>query len=69
MPVEVVRMWPNGPLRQFSTDKARPSSTFIPYQSKTLSGHAGSYVCERCQQPADGVYIVDGQWVGGCCKG
>jgi len=30
----VVRMWQNGPLRRFCSDKERPNSSFLPYPVK-----------------------------------
>lgn len=54
MTIEVKRMWESGPLRQFSDQ--REASTWNRYQSATLDGFAGQYVCDDCQQPVVGVY-------------
>jgi hypothetical protein len=50
------RMWPGGPLRQFTEGK-HPSS-WTPYQSSQLRGFAGQYVCDECLEPTAGVYRV-----------
>ena len=56
--IEIRRMWPGGPLREFATE--RPNSSWgTPYQSNTLAGFAGRYVCESCLKPSPmGVYQV-----------
>jgi hypothetical protein len=62
------RMWPGGPLRQFSKHQA--SSHYVAYSSPILKGYTGSYVCDRCQTPSPGVYFVKpvGNWLCGPCK-
>lgn len=65
--IELKRMWPDGPLRQFSNASKRPATSFIALAG---GGYGGSYVCEGCSKPCDGVYRVmpARKWLGGCCK-
>jgi hypothetical protein len=65
---QVLRMWQNGPLRRFCSGNVRPNSLFMPYESKTLKGFAGCYVCAACLKSCDGVYQVGADWLGGCCR-
>jgi hypothetical protein len=51
--MEPTRMWEEGPLRHFSVERF-PNS--ISYESPTLTGYVGTYVCERCATSAPGVY-------------
>jgi hypothetical protein len=56
MPIEIKRMWEGGPLRRWSDGPQGRGWT--SYQSPTLRGFAGSYVCEACQASVAGVYYV-----------
>src|SRR5215813_7051044 len=62
------RMWNGGPLRQFSNTQA--GGHYIAYSSPILKGYAGSYVCDGCQEPCAGVYLVRPLeiWLCGACK-
>jgi hypothetical protein len=63
--VQVIRMWPGGPLREVSST-ARNS-----WIAHSRYGFAGRYVCERCREPVAGVYssIHGGDWqCAGCRK-
>jgi hypothetical protein len=62
------RMWNGGPLRQFS--EAQVKSHYVAYCSPILTGYAGSYICDGCQEPCAGVYLVRpfGIWLCGACK-
>src|SRR5215469_16942691 len=64
----VQRMWPDGPLREFS--ETRPNSRWKTHSSRFLRGYAGSYVCDGCLSPTQGVYRVVslGKWLCGPCK-
>ena len=61
-------MWEGGPLRQFSRTQAK--SHYVAYSGPILTGYAGSYICEGCQGPCSGVYLVRlfGIWLCGACK-
>jgi hypothetical protein len=48
LPYGVKRMWPGGPLRQFSN---RPFLGSIPYHG---GGYAGAYICAACEAPTSG---------------
>jgi hypothetical protein len=69
-PRSIVRMWDQGPLRQFARAEKRPASNYVPYQTANLTGFAGSYVCDVCRCPSTGIYRVLslGKWVCGGCK-
>ena len=62
------RMWPGGPLRQFS--KRQAGGNYTAYSGPIPTGYAGSYICERCQRPCAGIYFVRPvkNWVCGPCK-
>ena len=64
----VRRMWEGGPLRQFSETEAK--SHYVAYSGPFLRGYGGSYVCDRCQRPCAGVYLVreTHKWLCGGCK-
>lgn len=59
-------MWQGGPLRQWAPKQPKGKS----WVKLAGDGFAGSYVCERCQRPVDGVYRVlePQKWVCGPCK-
>ena len=61
----VVRMWGGGPLRNWSPIKT-PTSPHRHSQGCFV----GAYVCERCRESCDGIYLVrEGQsWLCGGCK-
>lgn len=63
--VEIKRMWPGGPLRR-RTSK-RTSLTPIGYAD---GGFVGSYVCDGCRRPGDGLYCArEGyRWLCGACR-
>jgi len=62
--IELRRMWPGGPLRQWSE---RRHGNFIPLHS---GGFAGRYCCDQCRKPCAGVYRVihASRWLCGPCK-
>ena len=64
----VERMWPGGPLRQFS--KRQAGSHYVAYSGPFLTGYAGSYVCDRCLRPCAGVYYAQTRqdWLCGACR-
>ena len=64
--VTIRRMWPGGPLRQWSG--TRPATG--KWISFAAGGYAGSYVCDECQRSVDGVYRVVGaqKWLCGACR-
>lgn len=68
MSVHVKRMWGGGPLRMFSNTRD-PQAT-IRYHNADIDGFAGSYVCELCERPVDGVYFVKSEtkWLCGGCR-
>lgn len=52
--VEVKRMWPGGPLRQFAKEK---QGGWVSYEAGGLKGFAGMYICDKCALPAPmGIY-------------
>jgi hypothetical protein len=59
---EVKRMWPGGPLRQFSPTRFSGS---IPMDG---GGHVGSYVCDVCGNVVAGVYEYPGGWRCAGCR-
>lgn len=52
----VRRMWPKGPLRQFSD--THDVKSWTPYRSALHRGFAGSYVCDCCVGVVMGLYRV-----------
>ena len=48
---EIRRMWEGGPLREWSAERAKTG--MISYAT---GGYVGCYVCDKCQQPAAGLY-------------
>jgi hypothetical protein len=66
MAIEIKRMWEGGPLRQWSAERPLKGK-WIAYAT---GGFAGCYVCEWCQESADGVYFVrePQKWLCGACK-
>jgi len=67
--VTVKTMWNNGPLRRWSA----PKTTLTP-MGYGGGGFVGSYVCSKCLNPCDGVYLIRGRpreelkWLCGPCK-
>ena len=61
---EIRQMWDFGPLRRWSPTKT--TQTPLGYSV----GFVGSYICERCSEPCDGVYRLrePKKWVCGDCK-
>ena len=55
MTIEIKRMWPTGPLRQWSNDPVHRNSWNL-YQCNSSHGFVGSYVCDDCREPVVGVY-------------
>jgi hypothetical protein len=66
--VAIQRMWRGGPLREFS--EVRLSNNQKAYSSPFLQGYAGSYVCDGCLTPTEGVYrvLLTKKWLCGRCK-
>jgi hypothetical protein len=56
--MEIVRMWPGGPLRQFIVSDRHPGGSFIRHGNASPGGFAGSYTCDVCRRPAGGLYCV-----------
>ena len=66
---EMRRMWPGGPLRQWSP--VREGGCSMPLDG---GGYGGPYECEGCLTPVPGVYRVitqpqrGGTWLCASCK-
>lgn len=66
---EIRTMWEGGPDRRWSQTK-------IPGAKMHLDngGYGGSYVCQACREPTEGVYIAgrssehEGKWICGGCR-
>jgi len=62
------RMWECGPLRLFAESRTRLTSNYLAYQSQTLQGVAGPYICSSCRQTTPGVYYAGGDaWICHSC--
>jgi hypothetical protein len=73
--IPIVTMWPGGPQRRFFAPQSDPQplgGKSVAYAAQKraggLVGWAGAYVCDECKSNSDGVYLVEGRWVGGCCR-
>src|SRR5689334_19507053 len=65
-PLAVTRMWPGGPLRNFS--KAPYNHSHLAYKSSFLAGFVGGYVCERCRRSVAGVFWHGSNWLCDGCR-
>jgi hypothetical protein len=54
-PIEVLRAWEGGPLREFAAIRPKPGWG-IPYDGP--KPYANSYVCDECGKPCVGVYFL-----------
>jgi hypothetical protein len=65
--VTVRRMWPGGPLRQWSDKRQPRAGNWIAHAA---GGYVGAYLCGGCQAPCNGVYFVQRvkKWLCGACK-
>lgn len=63
--VTLRQMWSGGPLRRWSDQK----TTLTPL-GYGQGGFVGSYVCQGCSEPCDGVYRAreEQRWLCGGCK-
>jgi hypothetical protein len=57
------RMWPGGPLRNWSPTQASAASMLY-----AKGGYVGGYVCDLCQRTSPGAYHARGLWLCGGCK-
>lgn len=64
--IEAKPMWPNGPLRKFSTNQV--NSTWKPYESATIQGYVSSYVCAECRRDVLGVHWTSDEWKCARCR-
>ena len=63
--IEIKRMWDGGPLREWSP--SNPDHHLMYYAK---GGYVGSYVCDFCRNPCNGVYHIKNSdsWTCGSCK-
>ena len=54
-PIEVLRAWEGGPLREFAAIRPKPGWG-IPYDGP--KPYANSYICEECRKPRVGLYFL-----------
>lgn len=64
-PIPTRTMGPSGPLRMFS-EHSFPGSTL--YETPSLTGFIGHFVCDACTEATDGVYRVEARWLCGACR-
>ena len=67
--ITIRRMWDGGPLRQVSTKRVS-NGNWTTYESPGFKGYAGTYVCDICQRPVEGLYRATRglKWACGACK-